>query len=78
MKTTLIECVENSNRSQTAEALARIHGAGPRVDWKTPDPRDPSLEQFCDVWNRIETKVKDLPESLRQPRSPVPGGQPFD
>lgn len=28
MKTVLFVCVENSNRSQMAEAFARIHGAG--------------------------------------------------
>lgn len=28
MKTILFVCVENSNRSQMAEAFARIHGAG--------------------------------------------------
>ena len=121
-------CVENSNRSQMAEAFARIHGGGQveaysagsrpsgrvnpkavasmrevgydlgghrskslsdlagvdfdvavtmgcgdecplvlaktRVDWKIPDPRDMTPEQFREVRNLIETKVKELIQSL--------------
>ena len=124
MKTVLFVCVENSNRSQMAEAFARIHGkgrveaaragsrpsgkvnpkavtameelgydltahtskglddfngrnidvavtmgcgdecplvkAGQRVDWKIPDPRDMTPEEFRDVRDLIERKVKDL------------------
>ena len=124
MKTVLFVCVENSNRSQMAEAFARMHGegrveaasagsrpsgkvnpkavaamkelgydltahaskglddfngrnidvavtmgcgdecplvkAGQRVDWKIPDPRDMTPEEFRDVRDLIERKVKDL------------------
>ena len=124
MKTVLFVCVENSNRSQMAEAFARMHGAGrveaasagsrpsgmvnpkavaamkelgydltehrskglddfngrnvdvavtmgcgdecplvlagQRVDWKIPDPRDMTPEEFRRVRDLIERKVKDL------------------
>lgn len=124
MKRILFVCVENSNRSQMAEAFARIHGAGKveahssgsrpsgrvnpkaieamrelgydltthtskglesfngtkvdvaitmgcgdecplvlaerRVDWKIPDPRDMTPEQFRGVRDLIESKVKEL------------------
>jgi protein-tyrosine-phosphatase len=128
VKTVLFVCVENSNRSQMAEALARIHGAGKieahsagsrpsgrvnpqaveamrelgydltthsskglgsfngmevdvavtmgcgdecplvlarrREDWQIPDPRDMTPDQFREVRNLIETKVRDLIEAL--------------
>jgi arsenate reductase (thioredoxin) len=128
MKQVLFVCVENSNRSQMAEAFARIHGAGKvaahsagsrpsgrvnpkaveamreigydltqhaskgldayhgqevdvaitmgcgdecplvvakqRVDWKIPDPRDMAPEQFREVRNLIESKVRELIETL--------------
>ncbi len=128
MKKIVFVCVENSNRSQMAEAFARIHGAGKieaysagsrpsgrvnpkaieamkelgydlsthcskgleefngtevevavtmgcgdecplvrakqRVDWKIPDPRDMTPEEFRGVRNLIETKVKELLQSL--------------
>ena len=35
-----------------------------RVDWKIPDPRDMTPEQFREVRNLIETKVKELIQSL--------------
>ena len=124
MKRILFVCVENSNRSQMAEAFARIHGAGKveahssgsrpsgrvnpkaieamrelgydltahsskglesfngtkggvaitmgcgdecplvlaerRVDWKIPDPRDMTPDQFRGVRDLIESKVKEL------------------
>ena len=124
----LFVCVENSNRSQMAEAFARIHGGGKveahsagsrpsgrvnpkaieamkelgydlvthvskgldscngkefelavsmgcgdecplvlarrRVDWNIPDPKEMTPEQFRDVRNQIETKVKELIDSL--------------
>jgi arsenate reductase (thioredoxin) len=124
MKTVLFVCVENSNRSQMAEAFARIHGAGRvaaasagsrpsgrinpkaieamhelgydlsthaskgldefngravdvavtmgcgdecplvragrRVDWKIPDPRDMTPEEFRGVRDLIGQKVRDL------------------
>jgi arsenate reductase len=124
----LFVCVENSNRSQMAEAFARMHGAGKveafsagsrpsgrvnpkaiaamqelgydltthsskglddlegkevevavtmgcgdecplvhakrRVDWRIPDPRDMTPEQFREVRNLIETNVKELIQSL--------------
>jgi protein-tyrosine-phosphatase len=127
-KKLLFVCVENSNRSQMAEAFARIHGgalveacsagsrpsgrvnpkaiqamqelgydlsrhsskgleafngepvevavtmgcgdecplvlARRRVDWKIPDPRDMSPEEFRGVRDLIEAKVKDLLASL--------------
>ncbi|MCE9565733.1 MAG: arsenate reductase ArsC [Planctomycetes bacterium] len=128
LKSVLFVCVENSNRSQMAEAFARIHGVGKvaafsagsrpsgrvnpkaiaamqdlgydltthtskgldafngkeievavtmgcgdecplvlakqRVDWKIPDPRDMTPEQFKEVRDLIETKVKELIASL--------------
>ena len=128
MKRVIFVCVENSNRSQMAEAFARIHGAGKveafssgsrpsgrvnpkaveamrelgydltthqskgladfngkefdtavtmgcgdecplviterRIDWKIPDPRDMTPEQFREVRDLIETKVKELIETL--------------
>lgn len=128
MKKVVFVCVENSNRSQMAEAFARMHGAGKveafsagsrpsgrvnlkaieamkeldydltthtskgldtfngkevevavtmgcgdecpliltkqRVDWKIPDPRDMTPEQFREVRNLIESKVKELIQTL--------------
>lgn len=128
MKTVLFVCVENSNRSQMAEAFARMHGhgkveaasagsrpsgrinpkaiaamqergydltahtskgldafngrrvdvavtmgcgdecplvvAGRRDDWKIPDPRDMSPEEFRGVRDLIEQKVSELIASL--------------
>lgn len=128
MKRVLFVCVENSNRSQMAEAFARMHGGGKveahsagsrpsgrvnpkaieamrelgydltthaskglndyngtevevavtmgcgdecplvqaqrRVDWQIPDPREMSPDQFREVRNLIETKVKELIASL--------------
>lgn len=128
MKKVVFVCVENSNRSQMAEAFARIHGVGQveafsagsrpsgrvnpkaveamselgydltkhaskgleafngkefdaavtmgcgdecplvlaqqRVDWKIPDPRDMTVEQFREVRNLIEAKVKELLKAL--------------
>ncbi|MFM7539393.1 MAG: arsenate reductase ArsC [Planctomycetota bacterium] len=128
MKRILFVCVENSNRSQMAEAFARIHGAGKveahssgsrpsgrvnpkaieamrelgydlsthaskgldsfngtrvdvaitmgcgdecplvladrRIDWKIPDPRDMTPEQFRAVRDLIETKVRELVAEL--------------
>jgi protein-tyrosine-phosphatase len=121
-------CVENSNRSQMAEAFARLHGGGRveafsagsrpsgrinpkaveamkevgydltahaskglgafngrrfdaavtmgcgdecplvvtdrRVDWQIPDPKDMPPEQFRDVRDLIERKVKQLLREL--------------
>ena len=135
MKTVLFVCVENSNRSQMAEAFARMLGgegvraasagsrpsgrinpkaieamrelgydlsthaskgldefngtpvdvavtmgcgdecplvvAGRREDWRIPDPRDMSPEEFREVRNLIESKVRDLLTSLAAaPESP--------
>lgn len=131
MKSVLFVCVENSNRSQMAEAFARMHGAGrveaasagskpsgrvnpkaieamkelgydlsthasqgldefngqhvdvavtmgcgdecpfvradQRVDWKIPDPRDMTPEEFRGVRDLIEQKVKDLIAALEAP-----------
>jgi protein-tyrosine-phosphatase len=131
MKTVLFVCVENSNRSQMAEAFARIHGghrvvaasagsrpsgrinpkaieamrelgydlsahtskgldafngrpidvavtmgcgdecplvlAGRREDWKIPDPRDMTPEEFRGVRDLIDRKVRDLLASLDAP-----------
>ena len=128
MKKILFVCVENSTRSQMAEAFARIHGgaqveaysagsrpsgrvnpkaieamqevgydltthtskglaefnnqevevavtmgcgdecplvvAKRRADWQIPDPRDMTPEQFREVRNLIETKVKELLATL--------------
>lgn len=127
-KAVLFVCVENSNRSQMAEAFARIHGtdkidaysagsrpsgrvnpkaveamkevgydltshsskglddfngkevevavtmgcgdecplvlANRRIDWQIPDPRDMSPEQFREVRDLIESKIKELIASL--------------
>lgn len=127
-KRILFVCIENSNRSQMAEAFARIHGAGKveahsagsrpsgrvnpkaveamkevgydltthtskgladfngaevevaitmgcgdecplvharrRVDWQIPDPRDMTPDEFRDVRNLIEAKVKELIDTL--------------
>jgi arsenate reductase (thioredoxin) len=124
VKRILFVCVENSNRSQMAEAFARIHGAGTveahsagsrpsgrvnpkavaalmelgydlsthrskgldafkgqefdvavtmgcgdecphvrarqRLEWQIPDPREMSPEQFREVRDLIEAKVKVL------------------
>lgn len=128
MRKILFVCVENSNRSQMAEAFARIHGEGKveahsagsrpsgrvnpkaieamrelgydlaahaskgldafngrevdvavtmgcgdecplvlaqrRVDWKIPDPREMTPEQFREVRDLIESKVKELVATL--------------
>ena len=128
MKKILFVCVENSNRSQMAEAFARMHGgdavevasagskpsgrinpkaieamkergydltthgskgldefngkhvdvavtmgcgdecplvvAASRVDWKIPDPRDMTPDEFRGVRDLIESKVKELLASL--------------
>lgn len=128
VKKVLFVCVENSNRSQMAQAFALIHGGGKvasfsagsrpsgrvnpkaveamkelnydltthvskgldafngedvdvavtmgcgdecplvnakrREDWQIPDPRDMSPEQFRGVRDLIESKVKQLLESL--------------
>jgi protein-tyrosine-phosphatase len=128
VKKVLFVCVENSNRSQMAEAFARMHGgdkieahsagsrpsgrvnpkaieamnelgydltqhtskgldsfngsevevavtmgcgdecplvlAKQRVDWKIPDPRDMSPEEFRGVRDLIERQVKSLIEQL--------------
>jgi arsenate reductase len=127
-KRVIFVCIENSNRSQMAEAFARIHGggqvetvsagsrpsgqinpraveammevgydltthaskgleefngmtfdaavtmgcgdecplvrAGLRIDWQIPDPKKMPPEQFREVRNLIEQKVKDLLASL--------------
>lgn len=128
MKTVLFVCVENSNRSQMAEAFARIHGgegvracssgsrpsgrvnpraiefmrevgydltthtsksldefngqdvevavtmgcgdecplvkAKRREEWQIPDPKEMPPEQYREVRDLIERKVKDLLASL--------------
>src|SRR5262249_41243522 len=128
VKTVLFVCVENSNRSQMAEAFARIHGAGRveahsagsrpsgrvnpkaveamrevgydltthtskglegfngqefdaavtmgcgdecplvlarrRLDWQIPDPKEMPPEQFREVRDLIEAKVKELIATL--------------
>jgi len=128
VKKVVFVCVENSNRSQMAEAFARIHADGKveafsagsrpsgrvnpkaieamkelgydltkhsskgldefngkdfdaavtmgcgdecplvlakqRVDWKITDPRDMTPEQFREVRNLIEAKVKELIRTL--------------
>lgn len=131
MKTILFVCVENSNRSQMAEAFARMHGgdhvqavsagsrpsgrinpkaveamkelgydltahaskgleefngtpvdvavtmgcgdecplviAERREDWRIPDPREMSPDEFRGVRDMIETKVRELLASLDVP-----------
>jgi len=128
MKKILFVCVENSNRSQMAEAFGHIYGAGKveaasagsrplgrvnpkaveamkelgydlsthaskgldsfngqavdvavtmgcgdecplvlasqRVDWKIPDPRDMTPDEFRGVRDLIEAKVKELLATL--------------
>ena len=127
-KSILFVCVENSNRSQMAQAFARMHGLGNikadsagsrpsgrvnpkaveamkevgydltthvskgldefngkevdvavtmgcgdectlvhakhRADWQIPDPRDMTPEEFRDVRDLIERKVKELIATL--------------
>ena len=132
MKKVLFVCVENSNRSQMAEAFARIHGAGlveaasagsrpsgrinpkavaamqelgydltahaskgldafdgrevdvavtmgcgdecplvragRRLEWKIPDPRDMTPDEFRAVRDMVEREVKSLLADLsREP-----------
>jgi arsenate reductase len=128
VKKVVFVCVENSNRSQMAEAFARMHGNGKvepssagsrpsgrvnpkaieamrelgydltthtskgldafngkevevaitmgcgdecplvlakqRLDWQIPDPRDMTPEQFREVRDLIESKVKELISKL--------------
>ena len=128
MKKVIFVCVENSNRSQMAEAFARMHGAGKveafgagsrpsgrvnpraveamkevgydltthtskgldsfngqefeaavtmgcgdecplvlaqrREEWQIPDPKNMTPEQFREVRNQIEAKVKELLAAL--------------
>jgi protein-tyrosine-phosphatase len=119
MKRVLFVCVENANRSQMAEAFARIHGSGKveaysagsrpsgrvnpkaieamrelgydltsheskslaavtmgcgdecplvkakrRVEWNIPDPNGMTPEQFREVRDLIEAKVKELLSGL--------------
>ncbi len=128
MKKIVFVCIENSNRSQMAEAFARIHGAGKveaysagsrpsgrvnpkaieamkelgydltthtskgleafngqeveaaitmgcgdecplinahrRFDWKIPDPKGMTPDQFREVRDMIEVKVKELIATL--------------
>jgi arsenate reductase (thioredoxin) len=128
VKKVVFVCVENSNRSQMAEAFARIHGVGKveaysagsrpsgrvnpkaieamrevgydlathtskgldaligkgvevavtmgcgdecplilakrRVAWNIPDPRDMTPDQFREVRNLIEARVKELLATL--------------
>ena len=128
MKRVVFVCVENSNRSQMAEAFARIHGVGQveaysagskpsgrinpkaveamkevgydlakheskslsdlpavefdiavtmgcgdecpmitskrRLDWNIPDPKEMPADQFRQVRDLIERKVKDLLSGL--------------
>ena len=128
MKRAIFVCVENSNRSQMAEAFARIHGAGKveaysagfhpsgrinpkavdamkelgydltthrskglqdvagvefdlavtmgcgdecpfikaerRLDWQIPDPKEMPAEQFREVRALIESKVRELLQSV--------------
>jgi protein-tyrosine-phosphatase len=128
VKRILFVCIENSNRSQVAEAFARMHGAGKveafsagsrpsgcinpkavnamselgydltahsskgldafnganvdvavtmgcgdecpfvlaerREDWKIPDPRKMSPDEFREMRNLVEAKVKTLIASL--------------
>ncbi len=128
MKRVVFVCVENSNRSQMAEAFARIHGNGQveafssgsrpsgkvnpkaiaamkelgydlsthtskgldefngqpfdaavtmgcgdecplvlakqRLEWQIPDPREMTPEQFREVRDLIESKVKELLATL--------------
>jgi protein-tyrosine-phosphatase len=128
VKRVIFVCVENSNRSQMAQAFARMHGgtqveafsagsrpsgrinpkavaamqevgynlathtskgldqfngqdfdaavtmgcgdecplvrAKQRLEWQIPDPRDMTPDQFREVRNLIEAKVKELLQSL--------------
>jgi len=130
MKHVVFLCVENSNRSQIAEAFAKIHGAGlveahsagsrpsgrvnpqaieamrslgydltahrskspaelpnvefdvavtmgcgdacptlrarRREDWPIPDPKGLPPDQFAEVRNQIETRVKQLLSTFKE------------
>jgi Low molecular weight phosphotyrosine protein phosphatase len=80
VKHILFVCVENSNRSQMAEACARIHGAG-RVEAHSagsrpsgrinPDPKEMPPDQFRNVRKLIEQKVESLLESLGLDYRPI-------
>ena len=59
MKRVLFVCVENSNRSQMAEAFARIHGGG-KVEAHSAGSRpsgkvNPRAIEFMDALPRTET-----------------------
>jgi hypothetical protein len=52
LKRVVFVCIENANRSQMAEAFARMHG--------NAKPKEMTPEQFREARNLIEEKVKDL------------------
>lgn len=71
MKNLLFVCVENSCRSQLAEALARIHGAGMVEAWSSGskpsgqvNPRAISamLELGYDMTAQFSKSLDDIPE----------------
>jgi protein-tyrosine-phosphatase len=45
------------------DACPRVH-AKRRLEWQIPDPRDMTPEQFREVRDLIETKVRELIQSL--------------
>ena len=75
MKTVLFVCVENSNRSQMAEAFARIHG-GTRVDAASAGSR-PSGRVNPKAVAAMRAKGYDLASHRSKSTSEV-GPGPFD
>ena len=71
MKRVLFVCVENSNRSQMAEAFARIHG-GEKVEAYSagslpsgivnPKAIEAMRELGCDISRRRSKSIVDLPD----------------
>ena len=76
MKKIVFLCVENSCRSQIADALPDVQidkmvsmGCGDscptirakeRIEWDIPDPKDMKEDEFRQVIKEIETKVLEL------------------
>ena len=73
LKKVLFVCVENSNRSQMAEAFAKIHGAGKVEAWSSgsrPSGKvNPRAIEFmrelgCDLTQHRSKSLVELPEGV--------------
>src|SRR5438046_7809188 len=70
-KRALFVCIENTNRSQMAEAFARLHGSG-RVEAHSAGSRpsgrvNPQAVEFmrevgCDLTQHVSKSLADLPD----------------